>query len=322
MVVDYFRIYNDLLSARKTSVNVMRNSVFDMMKGLAILLMILGHCRINSDLHHAIYLFHIPMFFIVSGYFFKRRPVVYYALLDLKRLILPYIIFSILVLLKFIIDAFRLHNFTTVREFLINIATGNFGIGPIWFLLALFWCRQLFNEMSNANRKTYCLIAVSVFIGVCKLNFENTLSFFVGVSAVVFYAFGALWAKKQWVLNLPITILCLALSVTVFFLCDEMDVHTMTYPIYPLNILGACSATLFLYSLFDSLKKIVVFEKVLGFYGRWSLLLLGVHYTEFMLFDWYGKISNGTAVAVLRVALDALIVWGLSRFSVIKKTSS
>lgn len=122
-----------------------RNSVFDMMKGAAILLMILGHCEIPAALHHAIYLFHMPLFFIVSGFFFRPKTVGKLFRSDLRRLLLPYLIFAAAVMFKYAIDAFRLNDFSTPPKFALSIFTGNFGVGPIWFLLALFWCRGLFN---------------------------------------------------------------------------------------------------------------------------------------------------------------------------------
>lgn len=47
-----------------------RDITFDIMKGVAILAMIAGHCFIPLKLHHFIYIWHMPLFFMVSGYFF------------------------------------------------------------------------------------------------------------------------------------------------------------------------------------------------------------------------------------------------------------
>lgn len=48
-----------------------RNVTFDIIKGIAIYLMVLGHC--GSPCHKVIYLFHMAVFFIVAGYFFKEK---------------------------------------------------------------------------------------------------------------------------------------------------------------------------------------------------------------------------------------------------------
>lgn len=45
----------------------------DVAKGIAIILMILGHCiSVDSWLRLIIFSFHMPFFLIASGYFYKR----------------------------------------------------------------------------------------------------------------------------------------------------------------------------------------------------------------------------------------------------------
>jgi len=296
-----------------------RNPVFDMMKGFAIFLMVLGHSRIPPSLHHVIYLFHIPMFFIISGYFFRAKEISACLKTDLKRLIFPYLILAAVVFLKFSVDAFRLQDFSTPVRFGKSVLTGNFGIGPIWFLLALFWCKEIFNAVAKWKWGIPLAVVVSVVVGMLGLNMEYSLCFFVGASSIVFYALGFLWAKKKIEVNVKMAIFGLGFSSLTFFYLGEMDVHTMHYPGYLLNVLGAFSATLFLYWLGNAVLRVAWIKKGLAFYGRWSLLLLGVHYVEFMLFDWYAKIPDAAVVAVLRLVLDAGVTWGLSRIPIVKK---
>ena len=47
-----------------------RNSVVDIMKGIAIMLVVIGHTY-NKYLYNFISLFHIAIFFIISGYCFN-----------------------------------------------------------------------------------------------------------------------------------------------------------------------------------------------------------------------------------------------------------
>ncbi len=51
----------------------MRNSVISICKGIAIILMVLGHSEGPDFLMHIVYLFHMPIFFITAGYFFSRK---------------------------------------------------------------------------------------------------------------------------------------------------------------------------------------------------------------------------------------------------------
>jgi len=49
----------------------MRDETFDVVKGLAIILMVLGHAGCDSSVRAWIYLFHMPVFFIVAGWFYR-----------------------------------------------------------------------------------------------------------------------------------------------------------------------------------------------------------------------------------------------------------
>lgn len=48
----------------------------DYVKALAIFLMVLGHFNLNSEASEQfIYMFHMPVFFLISGYFDKGMPI-------------------------------------------------------------------------------------------------------------------------------------------------------------------------------------------------------------------------------------------------------
>ena len=68
-----------------------RDCSIDVIKGLCIVLMMIGHVLETSSIsRHVIYSFHMPVFFIVGGLFLRGRNLKK----DFKRLILPYIIFG------------------------------------------------------------------------------------------------------------------------------------------------------------------------------------------------------------------------------------
>lgn len=50
-----------------------RNHTIDICKGLAIILMVIGHAEAPGWLVSFIYVFHMPVFFITAGYFFTRQ---------------------------------------------------------------------------------------------------------------------------------------------------------------------------------------------------------------------------------------------------------
>lgn len=77
----------------------MRNPVFDIMKGFGILLVIAGHWGgVNKYLFNFIFSFHMPLFFILAGYFYKPKDTSDSLSKDFKRLIIPYLFTCSLIL--------------------------------------------------------------------------------------------------------------------------------------------------------------------------------------------------------------------------------
>ncbi len=76
-----------------------RDFVFDIAKGIGIILVVMGHCRVLFS--NLIYLFHVPLFFILSGYFFNEKysqnfsSFKEYLLKKLKTLYIPYVLTNI-----------------------------------------------------------------------------------------------------------------------------------------------------------------------------------------------------------------------------------
>lgn len=115
-----------------------RNAVFDAIKALAIFLVILGHCiqylsgldYWNNSLFQFIYSFHMPLFFMVSGFFFPSSvELVWYKFLRKKALtlLLPCITWGIV---------YACINYESWNVFVANVITPN--RWPFWFFKGLF----------------------------------------------------------------------------------------------------------------------------------------------------------------------------------------
>ena len=79
----------------------------DVAKGLGILSVILTHCYIPETLlKHYLYSFHMPLFFILSGYFHKVDIQMNIIKKRFRTLIIPYVFFYI----TFIHSIFLLSN--------------------------------------------------------------------------------------------------------------------------------------------------------------------------------------------------------------------
>jgi len=119
----------------------------DRAKGLAILLVVLGH--IASPFGEAIYSFHVPLFFFLAGIFIKTNySEKVYLQKGWGRLIVPFLIFGTLGFLVTLIKNILLHR--TIEPLTESVAGLLYWSDPIhmhhyglvlWFLPALFWGR-------------------------------------------------------------------------------------------------------------------------------------------------------------------------------------
>lgn len=67
-----------------------RDWYLDALKGIGIILMIIGH--VMSPIRNIIFSFHMPLFFFISGYLYKDRTAKDFIIRNTKKVLLPYII--------------------------------------------------------------------------------------------------------------------------------------------------------------------------------------------------------------------------------------
>lgn len=72
-----------------------RSRVLDITKGIGIVLVVWAHAR--GPFSRYMYLFHMPLFFLVSGYLFNRGcSLKEFILKKIKSLYIPFIVWNIL----------------------------------------------------------------------------------------------------------------------------------------------------------------------------------------------------------------------------------
>ena len=149
-----------------------RNVSIDIAKGIGILLVIIGHGAIPSWCKDAIFSFHMPLFFILSGYFFRNETPLVRMRKDAKRLLLPYVVtIAVITLYMLIVHQVIKRDgwYYIINTLWLGIyPTGapgglNFS-GPVWFLFALFWTKGTFNLIEKVhNRWFYLILAFTAF---------------------------------------------------------------------------------------------------------------------------------------------------------------
>lgn len=133
----------------------------DYCKFFAISCMVLGHVDINETFRTFIYMFHMPIFFFISGYFEKGRDIVNTIKNIVRTLYIPYLFFSFFSFLWCWISPI-LHpelypDIHSVKQIFLSAFIGIFLMddtvksfaflpnGPLWFLVALIIIKIIFS---------------------------------------------------------------------------------------------------------------------------------------------------------------------------------
>ena len=169
-----------------------RLEYIDSAKAIAIILVIVGHCHwlgAIPNLGSFIYSFHMPLFFIVSGFFMKQLSF-REALKKYSRAYLwPYLVIGILItivgIFKSLTDNEHWYSLLSLNLTKIvwgsncesEIFLGNIPhIGPSWFLLALFWGCMIFTVLSKMQSKLQqcVLLLVGASYSLCSARILKT----------------------------------------------------------------------------------------------------------------------------------------------------
>ncbi|MCC8068162.1 MAG: acyltransferase family protein [Ruminococcus sp.] len=69
-----------------------------MLKGIGIILVVLGHIYQNATFHNFVYTFHMPLFFMAAGWLYKTKPVKDYTTHRFFTVMIPYFSFGLITL--------------------------------------------------------------------------------------------------------------------------------------------------------------------------------------------------------------------------------
>lgn len=276
----------------------MRNVELDIMKGVGILLVMLGHSHnfpggyeLPGLARWIIDSFHVPLFFVIAGYFspphsplsqgdWKKDVAKYF-----KRLVVPYLVVSAIVVAYNGLVAIKRHDWDVFLGVLGSYTFGNYfvrsfrfpddmGLGPVWFLLALFWAKTLLLFVSRLGKCT-CLVCFLLAWAFSLIKLPLPFMLNQGVTALGFLAVGY-WCRQH---TIPawlgvLSVICWLVSM---FLRLPINPAAAYYPLYPINVLSASGATMLLYFLCRWIKRIPYLSEGFATIGRNSMNVLCAH---------------------------------------------
>lgn len=118
----------------------MRNENLDLLRGTGILLMIIGHSQLPHEIQRFIFSFHMPLFFLISGYLYKDKKLKDLLTKNSKKILFPYLITGL------IIWGLKAVNGNYLWGYSLLLANGSrpvfnltdYYVGPLWFLISFF----------------------------------------------------------------------------------------------------------------------------------------------------------------------------------------
>ena len=178
-----------------------RDLTFDIMKGIAIILVVCNHF-LNLKL---ISIFHMPLWYFVSGYFFSQKPIYKSLKKDFVAFVIPYYITGclILTLIYFIWGSAKATVFAEELFWgIVKINNLNISIGPIWFLLSFFICKNIYNFLSyyfSHYIQLFMALSISTLYVLFLSDKTEYIPLYLSTVAFgnIFYSLGVIWKEKN-----------------------------------------------------------------------------------------------------------------------------
>lgn len=312
-----------------------RNLEMDILKGLGIILVVMGHYYLPFPWFNP-YSFHMPLFFFISGYFYNARYENDVLLLARKRatsLLLPYFWYSVILgicaltihwknhAILFYSDSspFTLYNFF-VMPFISSHHNALFLTG--WFLTQLFIVNIFFvvfyKLLKLITKNMYIHLVVFLFmaylgtyLGSIGFNgfapgYKLIISRTLFATAFFFIGFFCNWLLNEKKLNIYKThYLALMFAVQIYILTNIRDTHFymvwsdfLGHTITPM-IVSVNGIYLYLF-IAHALSKVLTEKDILVKLGRNSLHILSLHLTIFFLLNVIWIKYKGLDITVLK----------------------
>ena len=295
------------------------------MKFIAIMAVIVGHYT-HDWRSTFIYAWHMPLFFMVSGYLFSPSSFRENISRNAKRYLSPYAIVSIVIILIEIISTGNPPSLNTSIPLLTGGTAiwGYTGGAAIWFLMTLFLCSVgyniLYSSTSIRQHITSIILALCCIGYILNHYFKHTIPFTIPQTliAILFFHVGYCFKKYGSITPRSHSWLWWVLSIIFFtwsFRCGRLDMYFCIYPFLPINILGAIGGTFIILQICHYFASYISAKitRPIAWLGAISILIFIAHTIEYS-YDFSTKtgviigITDGTQQYLISKILFALIV--------------
>jgi fucose 4-O-acetylase-like acetyltransferase len=253
----------------------------DNLKFIAIILVVWGHFTMGcTELHDIIYSFHMPLFFLISGYLTSvktdRKGFIFR---NFKNLIIPYFIYSFIVIL-FRLLLRTLGGIMSYWDLIFDFLIGEL----FWFVVALFVMKIIFVFSYKSKFWFYVIPILLLLFHVLISNYElffnhvewDARGVARGLPFCLFYYFGYWLRTKSWNDS----------KFNIWFFIGSLILYSVLFYYF------GCIETKKIFFIFDVL--IFIFQGLSGSYIVFCFCLKLDKYLFFLIRNIVVTVSNGT----------------------------
>lgn len=296
---------------------IAHDKTFSIFKAIGIMLIVMGHTAIHTPLYTFTYLFHIPIFFFVAGYFFKDEYVEQPWLFLRKKLVrfyVPWLVYGLVfvllhnLFLKYHLIAYDFHAQKVIEPYSFSDILQKIGgvltffqwkeplLAPLWFLFGMFSGLSVFFVVTWVSKR-FCpskpelcraiLISLCLIIGFVgnAYHFHLSILYRPMVIAGLIYIGKLYWIYQSKVKLTPFVAgVCLALLLVATALKFRVNVGGMIFGnpfIFLLLSCAGCYLVLWISVFINARTKYL--RSLFDFIGRYTFTIMALQYLSFKL---------------------------------------
>lgn len=229
--------------------------------------------------------FFMPWFFFKAGMFFKVGNNKDVIIKSSKRLLKPFLIYSLAghiccCFLSYVHGNLTLSTLIPYRSLLL---TGSIpGNLPLWFLLSLFGCRVIFNFAMSRKLSAIAVASFSL-VGACLLHvigFNHPYYVTNIMTGLFFLSLGYIITKRS-VITPPILAICIVIYILSLIYPSFVGMRSnhLYYGVYLLWILYSCAGIIVINKIANKAEKLFSCFKAIG---KYSMQIYCIHWIPLM----------------------------------------
>lgn len=272
-----------------------RVNYIDWLRTIGIILMVLAHIPLSTEFVHWTHGFHMPLFFVISGFLYSGGRNLLFKK-NYKKMIVPYLSFSVIGYILWLVEM-KPKTFNDALNPLKSVIWNNSErmpvAGALWFLTSMIFVNVFAQCIENFCKKKYKWLVVATLF--CVGIFETKLLTFrlpwsMGTACVgIGYFYAGRQLKRKWnsrqmdfLKKLPVVVYLIILFGVSLSIANNgiLNMRKGTYACIPVTIINSLvfifDLWIIVYRMTPSLERYIG-EKVgneIRSIGRFSVVYL------------------------------------------------